>query len=177
MEMKLKYLSVLLLSIVLLVACGSETTETEQPNEVNETAVVDTEARAEQPEEPEAKEPSIELSESKVSFTNFTVEIENVEIKDNKLILETLYTNDSFDGEKSFMAAAGVDVHQNGELLEEVSGVMENPSSNYFYKNDVGIWVPVEFEYELQNETDDIEIMFVPRDWDEDPKSITITLQ
>lgn len=160
-----KLMSILLSSFVLiLAACGSD-----EP-EVKETS-------KEKVEETKPTEPKLEISETKVSFTDFTIEIEKAEVKDNKLILKTRFTNDSYTEPTAFLGAAGLDVKQGEELLEEDSGVMSDPKSNYYYKNKTGINAPVEFEYELVNETDDIEVTFVPTDWDQESETITITLK
>lgn len=153
-----------MLAVGLLAACGDEEIKSE-PNKKENAKLV--------------KEEMIELevSEIKVSFTNFTIEIEKAEIKDGKLILETRYNNDSFEGEKSFMASAHVEVKQSGEVLKETSGVETDKNSNYFYKNKVGINSPLEFNYKLKNQTDDIEVTFIPTDWDEESKSTIITIK
>lgn len=162
-----RLLFLLMAAMLVLTACGNG----ENPEEETQKA-----EGSKKQEEKKKDEPKTELSETKVSFTNFTIEIKKAQLKDGKLLLDTLYTNDSFPGEKSFMAAASLDVKQTGELLEEVSGVMSDPKSNYFYKNAVGIWAPTEFEYELVSEADDIEITIVPTDWDEESKTITVTI-
>lgn len=176
----MKKLLTLMLTAGLLAACGNDSAESEQLKE--KAAKVET--KKEEPtkevskEEPtKTEEPQVELSESKVSFTNYTVEIEKAEVKDGKLLLKTRFTNDSFQEPKSMMAAGSLDVKQGGKLLDEVTGVQADPKSNYYYKNKTGINAPVEFEYELVNETDPVEITFVSSDWNEDSKTIAVTLQ
>lgn len=87
-----------------------------------------------------------------------------------------MYKNDSYPEETAFMAAGSLDVTQGEELLKETSGVEADPKGIYYYKVKTGSHMPIEFEYELENETDDIEINVVPKDWDQDSKEITVTI-
>lgn len=153
----MKRILLLILTAALLTACGSKE---EEPKKVEVK-----------------KEPELTVSESKVSFHDFTIEIEKAKIKDGKLILNTRYHNDSYEEPRAFMASASLEVKQGDEILNELSGIEQDPKGNYYYKNKTGINAPVEFEYDLENEVDEITVNISPTDWDQESKAITITIQ
>ena len=100
------------------------------------------------------------------SFGDFTLEIRDAEVVENEdeamFKLDVLYTNDSFTEDTSFMEAATFFVTQDDNELEEVTGVMSDPSSNYYVENTTDGETPIEFEFVLENLEDNITINVDP---------------
>lgn len=121
--------------------------------------------------------PTVSFIEESVSFLDFTIDFKEAKIKDGVLYLKTLYQNDSYPEEWSFMASATLQPEQNGEVLDELSGVEADPKGSYYYKVSKGTNAPVEFEYNLLSEDEDIVMKIVPTDFEnEETKEIIITL-
>lgn len=152
----MKKLLFLLMAALLLTACGSSDEKGTAKEGSNES--------------------KLELGETKFGFTNVTIEIEKAYTKNNLLVLETRFTNDSYDGELSFNTGGYIEVEQNEKQIEEVSGVKDGNKGNYYYKNKVGINTPVKFEYELLNKEDDVTITIGSTNFDDEAKEVTISL-
>jgi len=158
-----------------------EDSTAEESVSTDESASDEQEANAEEEESEEPASVQIDLGDdSTFQFGDFSFELEEAEIteKDGEVVLklDTLYTNDSFQDETSFMQAAIFYVKQGEEELDEVTGVMSDPNSDYYYKNDTGIWVPIEFEFELKNLEDNITINVEPMNEHEGVSVYTISL-
>ncbi|WP_077603601.1 hypothetical protein [Oceanobacillus sojae] len=158
-----------------------EDSTAEESVSTGESASGDQEANAEEEESEEPASVQIDLGDdSTFQFGDFSFELEEAEITEKDggavLKLDTLYTNDSFPDETSFMQAAIFYVKQGEEDLDEVTGVMSDPNSDYYYKNDTGIWVPIEFEFELKNLEDNITINVEPMNEHEGVSVYTISL-
>lgn len=99
-------------------------------------------------------------------FKDFSFELKEVEVVENEdgavLKLDTLYTNDNFTEDTSFMEAATFYVTQGDNELDEVTRVMSDPSSNYYVENTTDGETPIEFEFVLENLEDNITINVDP---------------
>lgn len=122
----------------------------------------------------------INLNEE-LHFTNFTIEMEEAIVyeEDDQTYLDfkLTWTNDSFDGERTLLAATAIEAHQGDQALQETSGVISNPNSNYYYRADVGIWTPVEFTYELTDDSTPVRIVFVTMEPNEENQEYIINLE
>ncbi|GGP13598.1 hypothetical protein [Oceanobacillus neutriphilus] len=141
------------------------------------------EEESEDPIEENAEPTSVQIDlgeDSTFQFGDFSFELKEAEIAEKDggavLKLDTLYTNDSFQDKTSFMQAAIFYVKQGEEELDEVTGAMSDPNSDYYYKNDTGIWVPIEFEFELKNLEENITINVEPMNEHEGVSVYTISL-
>ena len=121
------------------------------------------ELKAKEKEEQEKKEAEKEKKKEIVlddfSTAEYSVENMEAEIKDDKLIFSFRWINQS--GEDSPFTALGyVDVSQDGEILEEISGSFDpGNKSGILFKNAYGGAHRVDLEYALDNE-EDIRILF-----------------
>lgn len=157
----MKRLLILAMAAFVLTACG----DTKENNAVEK-----------KPAEEKPVEQKVTLSETKASFTDVTVDIEKAYLKGDTLIIETLFTNDSYEGEIPFSTGAYIEVKQDNKMLDESSGVMEGNRSDYYFKNKKGIHTPVKFEYKLPNKND-VNIRLGAKRTDDEPVDITATIE
>ena len=157
----MKRILFILMTALLLTACG----DTEESKSVDK-----------KPAEEKPTEQKVTLSETKANFTDVTVDIEKAYMKDDTLIIETLFTNDSYEGELPFSTGAYIEVKQSDKMLDESSGVMEGNKGDYYFKNKKGIHTPVKFEYKLPNK-DDVNIRLGAKRTDDEPVDITATIE
>lgn len=157
----MKRLLMLAMAALLLTACG----DTEESKPVDK-----------KPAEEKPAEQKVTLSETEANFTDVSVDIEKAYLKGDTLIIETLFTNDSYEGEIPFSTGAYIEVKQGDAMLEESSGVMEGNRGDYFFKNKKGIHTPVKFEYKLPNK-DDVTIRLGAKRSDDEPVDITATIE
>lgn len=154
----------------------------ESVEEDSETAQadVDEEEVVEDDSEPvkEGKDPVIELDIEMV-FGEFTMSFEQLEIEDDKAILTYRWLNQAGDGEKFFFELAGIDVKQDENLLDEVSGAYDadnkNTSDMYFPNAENGE-TKVTLEYEIADSETPIEITVVPYNEFDDSQTIEIDI-
>lgn len=172
-----------LIAVIVLIALitpSDEEVVEEDTEPVTSDEQVETEEEKEESDPVEEEIKATIKEDNGISFGDFTVEVRDYEIYEEEgthyLDLEIRYTNDSFPEEKSFMAANLFYVKQGESELTETSGVTDNPNSNYFYKNKVGIFAPIKFTFELDNIEDDIELYFNPNNDYEEAETITIEL-
>lgn len=179
--------------VLLLVACGSdETTTEEQPrDQAEETNVVEVD-ETEEPEEVVEEQPTegpeeestgeIEVTDE-LAFGEFTVKMNGVNVyeEDGKHYADISFSwlNQAGDGDKTFMAVAALDVEQGDELLEETTGawdVMNKNSSDIYFPNAQNGEKEIELTYELVND-EDLTITFVPLNEHDESQELTIELK
>lgn len=181
---------------LLLVACGSdETTTEEQPRdqaeETNVVEVDETEEAEEVVEEQPAEGPEeestgeIEVTDE-LAFGEFTVKMNGVNVyeEDGKHYADISFSwlNQSGDGDKTFMSIALLDVKQGDTILDETTGawdVMNQNTSDVYFPNADGGEKTVELTYELDNAEDLLTIIFTPLNdvVDEDSQEVTIDIK
>lgn len=151
-----------------------EKPDTEEKSELTEEVDSDSEEKAEK----EDTEPVFELDDE-LTFGEFTINFEQLEIEDDKAILTYRWLNQAGDGDKFFFALAGIDVEQEGSLLEEVSGAYDannkNTSDMYFPNAENGE-TKVTLEYELVDTNTPIKITIVPYNEFDESQSITVDI-
>ena len=162
----MKRLLMTAMAALLLTACGSTT----------EDKIADKKPAEEKPTVEKPAEQKVTLSETKASFTDVTVDIEKAYLKGDTLILETIFTNDSYEGEIPFSTGAYIEVKKGDVMLGETSGVMEGNKGDYFFKNKKGVHTPVKFEYKLPSK-DDVNIRLGAKRSDDEPVDITATIE
>ncbi|QQK75250.1 hypothetical protein HUG15_06360 [Salicibibacter cibarius] len=113
---------------------------------------------------------TIESDES-IFFMSFSVEADEVHVyeEDDQLLMDFRFywTNNLLSDENdeaTFLMASGIDVHQSGELLDEVAGGYSDTNSNVYREvPSGGARATVDSTYELKNVEDVVEISFIPR--------------
>lgn len=178
----------LVLLALLLVACGAEETQENEPIEEEETEEVAAESEQEEPEEVEEieEEPAEEDNtiDETLEFGEFTVNMEEVNVyeEDGKTLADVSFSWLNQSGEEStFMAISLLDAKQGDELLEEVTGawdIMNKNSSDVYFPNANGGEKKIELTYELVNEDDPITLIFAPLNdvVDEDSQEVNIDI-
>ena len=136
------------------------------------------EVAAQPKEEPEETTNIINL-DNELTFGEFTINFEELEIEDDKAILTFRWLNQAGDGKKYFFALAGLDVTQGDNNLDEVSGAYDaknkNTSDMYFPNAENGE-VKATLEYGLVDTETPIEITVVPYNEHDESQSITIDI-
>src|SRR5690625_5768709 len=84
--------------------------------------------------------------------------------------------NNSFEDKTTFMRAAGIDVHQGEELLEETKDAYNDQQSDVYFPNEVGGQIEVKLKYELVDIKRDVRLVFVPRDEYDDTEEVIINI-
>lgn len=156
----LKKLLMLLGLSVLLVACGGN------------------EESAGSEEDASEKEKTIEVNEE-LSFLDFKAEIKKVKVyeEDGAYLLDIpiKWLNLTEDS-KMLMQVTSMDVNQSGEILDEVNNAwLDNEGEVRIENASRGEWT-ADLTYELENDSDPVDITFVPHT-DEDSQVITIEIQ
>lgn len=124
-----------------------------------------------------------EYSDSdKFSFVDLTIEpikSQVIESDGNKVIeFEIEWWNDSFPDEKPFMSAlAGVDVAQNGEILQSDSAHEEDFQRDSNFKVPVGNSTDITFYYILNDEESPVTFTFVPTGEGEESKVFEVPVK
>ncbi|MCO8296688.1 hypothetical protein [Tetragenococcus halophilus] len=123
----------------------------------------------------------IEVDE-KVSFTESTITLKDVQIEDNKATVNMLFRNDSYPEDTSLVKNVAIDAHQGDNLLEETSNAFSDPSdySGVFRDTPQGAESVITLEFEPIENDEDIKFVFMPvgssSEYSE-KKEITIELQ
>ena len=133
----------------------------------------------EQEEQEEKLDKKIAL-EDKFFFTNFTINMDDAHVyeEDGKTYIDISFDwlNNSFEDKTTFMRAAGIDVHQGEELLEETSDAYNDKQSDVYFPNAVGGKIGVTLTYELVDTENDVRLVFVPRDEYDDTEEVIINI-
>jgi|SRR5690625_4756066 len=155
--------------------------------ETNKEDIEVDEEKQEEEVEKEVPEPEEETEDSgiievdeQLTFAEFTVDFEQVEIEDDKAVITFKWLNQAGDGKQFFFALSGIDVAQSDDILDETSGAYDaenkNTSDIYFPNAENGE-TKVTLEYELKDKETPIDITFVPyNDYGEDSQKVTIEI-
>lgn len=130
-------------------------------------------------EEPKKLDKKIEL-EDELLFVNFNIYMDEARIyeEDGKVYMDLSFDwlNTSFEDSTTFMRAAGIDVHQGDELLEEITGAYNDKQSDVYFPNAVGGKIGVDLTYELVDSESEVKIVFVPWDEYDDTEELIINI-
>jgi len=166
---------IVMLLVFALVACqSSDETSTKQEETKKEENV----------EKKEKLNKKIDVNE-KLEFEQFDIEFKNAKAyeKDGKLLLDVKFSwrNKRLPDGSTLYVATLFEVIQNDKELDEINDHW-NPEGDRSLQNDVfannaaGGLSPVKLTYELDNKTDNVELIFTPTTETEDSQIITIEL-
>src|SRR5690625_3443957 len=168
-----------LILIVVVLGPIFSSMEEEERAEEEKKEVQQEETNDDNKEQEEKLDKKIEL-EDEILFTNFTINMDDARVyeEDGKTYIDVSFDwlNNSFEDKTTFMRAAGIDVHQGEELLEETSDAYNDKQSDVYFPNAVGGKIGVTLTYELVDTENDVRLVFVPRDEYDDTEEVIINI-
>lgn len=139
----------------------------------------DKEGEEKKEDEPKKLDKKIELDDE-ILFVNFNVYMDEARIyeENGKVYMDLSFDwlNTSFEDSTTFMRAAGIDVHQGDQLLEEITDAYNDKKSDVYFPNAVGGKTGVDLTYELVDSESELKIVFVPWDQYDDSKELIINI-
>lgn len=112
----------------------------------------------------------------KLTFAEFTIDSIRTEISDDELTLKFHWINQSGEDKMPFTVLGYIDVSQDGEQLDEISGAYDSDNKlEILFRNANGGRHPVTLVYELENK-EDVRLLFGTT-LEESDKKETITIE
>lgn len=170
-----------ILAVLLLVACGDDTSEQSSEDNVEEVEQEEVEEENKAPEKEKFETKKIKINDE-LNYPHLTINFNQVKVYEKKgkkyADIEFDWTNLSGD-EFSLQALAKMDVQQNGESLNEINDDWNPENSkrlgnDAFFRIEHGVTIGVKFTYELIDEKAPIDIIFYVLE--EDDRVITIEI-
>lgn len=122
---------------------------------------------------------TIDLNDE-LAFQNFKLTMNSVIIyeEDGVLLADISFDwlNQSFDGETTFLRAAGIDVRQGSDGLTEITNAYQDPKSDVHFPNAVGGQWKVNLTYELKDDKTPIDIIFITHDEHDKNQELTLKI-
>lgn len=175
-----------LFAVLLLVACGDDTSEQASEDVEQEEVVEEETEEVEEVEEEEPIDVTIDVNEE-LQFKQFDVNMKKVKVYEKG---DILLTDISFDwrnkardyasDKMSLFVATQFEVKQGDETIEEINDSW-NPenkgfSNDVFFQNTLGGLWSVDLTYELIDSTTPIDIIFTPTTETEGSTTVTVDI-